>query len=141
LSESRDRFRSSFPADPRAPAVARRAVSEFLRARGADPRALADVLLALSEVVTNAVVHGYREGGGEVAVEAEHFQDGLRLSVADSGGGMAPRLDSPGLGLGLPLVGRIANRVDITARAGGGTLVSMCFSLEPTARAANPARN
>jgi hypothetical protein len=42
---------------------------------------------------------------------------------------MAPRDDSPGLGLGLPLVGRIARRVDISAPAGGGTLVSMYFSL------------
>jgi serine/threonine-protein kinase RsbW len=130
LSESGARFRSSFPADTRAPAIARRALTEFLHAHGADPRALPDVLLALSEVVTNAVVHGYREGAGEVAVEAEHWDDRLRLSVADSGGGMAPRLDSPGLGLGLPLVGRIAKRVDITARAGGGTLVSMYFRLD-----------
>jgi serine/threonine-protein kinase RsbW len=122
-------FSTSFPAGPTAPALARRAINEFLRSHGADPRALADVLLALSEVVTNAVVHGYRGGEGEVRVAAEHADDRLLLSVADRGLGMAPRPDSPGLGVGLPLVGRIANRVDITAEAGGGTLVSMCFSL------------
>jgi serine/threonine-protein kinase RsbW len=130
LNEPEATFRRSFPADPAAPAVARRAISDFLHTRGTDPRALADVLLALSEVVTNSVVHGYRgEGGGEVAVEATHSQDRLTLSVADSGRGMAPRLDSPGLGLGLPLVGGIAKRVDISATAGGGTRVSMCFLL------------
>ena len=86
-------------------------------------------MLALSEVVTNAVVHGYRGGEGEVRVAAEHADDQLLLSVADRGHGMAPRPDSPGLGVGLPLVGRIASRVDITAEAGGGTLVSMSFSL------------
>ena len=124
-------FRSSFPAGPTAPAVARHAVRDFLQALGADPRAAGDVLLALSEVVTNAVVHGYRDkAGGEVQVEAAHSDEQLVLSVADRGGGMAPRLDSPGLGLGLPLVGQIAERVDITAQVGGGTLVSMCFSLE-----------
>jgi stage II sporulation protein AB (anti-sigma F factor) len=111
--------------------VARHAISDFLHAHGADPRTLSDVLLAVSEVVTNSVVHGYRnQSGGEVAVEAQHLKDRLMLSVADSGGGMAPRTDSPGLGLGLPLVGRIAKKVDITARAGGGTLVSMCFTLD-----------
>lgn len=114
--------------------MARHAISDFLHAHGADPRALTDVLLALSEVVTNSVVHGYRgEAGGEVAVEAKHWDDRLMLSVADRGHGMAPRPDSPGLGLGLPLVGRIAKRVDITARVGGGTLVSMCFSLDQSA--------
>jgi anti-sigma regulatory factor (Ser/Thr protein kinase) len=125
-------FHSSFPAGPLAPVVARHAVRDFLHPLGADPRALGDVLLALSEVVTNAFVHGYRgQEGGEVHVEAEHSDERLVLSVADQGGGMAPRLDSPGLGLGLPLVGRIAERVDITAQAGGGTLVSMRFSLAP----------
>jgi serine/threonine-protein kinase RsbW len=124
-------FRSSFPAGPAAPAVARHAVRDFLYSAGIDPRALGDVLLALSEVVTNAVVHGYRgETGGEVRVEAEHSDDRLLLSVADHGRGMAPRHDSPGLGLGLPLVGKIAKKVDITARVDGGTLVSMCFSLD-----------
>jgi anti-sigma regulatory factor (Ser/Thr protein kinase) len=124
-------FRRSFPADRTAPAVARRAVTDFLCAHGADPRALADVLLAVSEVVTNSVVHGYRgQPGGEVAVEGTRLESGIQLSVSDSGGGMAPRHDSPGLGLGLPLVGQIAQRVDISARAGGGTQVSMCFTLD-----------
>jgi anti-sigma regulatory factor (Ser/Thr protein kinase) len=129
LSEVAATFESSFPAGPAAPAVARHAVRDFLHSLGADPRALGDVLLALSEVVTNAVVHGYRGEAGEVRVEAEHSDDRLLLCVADHGRGMAPRPDSPGLGLGLPLVGRVAKKVDITASVGGGTLVRMCFSL------------
>jgi stage II sporulation protein AB (anti-sigma F factor) len=133
LSEPDATFRSSFPADRAAPSIARHAISEFLYGNGADPRALADVLLALSEVVTNSVVHGYRGmAGGEVAIEAKQWAGRLMLSVADRGGGMAPRHDSPGLGLGLPLVGRIAQRVDISSPAGGGTLVSMCFVLDET---------
>ena len=111
--------------------MARDAIRAFLRGRGADPRALADVLLAVSEVVTNCVVHGYRGGQGDVAMEARHAGDTLLLSVADHGTGMTPRLDSPGLGLGLPLVGRIARRVDISAPEGGGTEVRMCFELDP----------
>jgi anti-sigma regulatory factor (Ser/Thr protein kinase) len=131
LSEHAESLRRSFPADAGAPGVARRAVREFLRARGADPGALSDVLLAVSEVVTNCVVHAYRgQPGGKVDLEARHHGDRLVLSVADEGSGMAPRHDSPGLGLGLPLVGRVARRVDISAQAGGGTLVSMWFDLD-----------
>ena len=110
--------------------MARHALKAFLHAHAADPRALADVLLAVSEVVTNCVVHAYRDQPtGRVAMEAERSGDELVLSVSDRGRGMAPRPDSPGLGLGLPLVGQIARRVDITAPAGGGTLVSMYFNL------------
>jgi serine/threonine-protein kinase RsbW len=121
-------IRRSFPADQTAPGVARRTVGDFLRSHGADPTRLSDVLLAVSEVVTNCVVHGYRDRpGGDVALEAHHSGDRLTLSVTDHGTGMKPRLDSPGLGLGLPLVGRVADRVDITSPAGGGTLVRMWF--------------
>jgi serine/threonine-protein kinase RsbW len=126
-------IRRSFPADQGAPGLARRTVREFLRGRQADPARLADVLLAVSEVVTNCVVHGYRgRPGGKVALEARHTGDRLVLSVADDGTGMRPRLDSPGLGLGLPLVGRVADRVDIKAAEGGGTLVRMSFSFSGT---------
>ena len=110
--------------------MARRALRAFLVARGVDPPAFSDVLLAVSEVVTNAVVHGYRETTGEVALEADHRGDTLRLSVADSGAGMAPRHDSPGLGLGLPLVTSVAEQVEIEAPAGGGTHVTMRFTLD-----------
>jgi serine/threonine-protein kinase RsbW len=128
LSEST--IRRSFPADPAAPGAARRTIREFLGALGADPVRLSDVLLAVSEVVTNCVVHGYRGRPGQVAIEARHTGDRLELSVADEGSGMRPRIDSPGLGLGLPLVGRVADRVDISASRGGGTRVSMSFSLD-----------
>jgi serine/threonine-protein kinase RsbW len=131
LSEHAVSLRRSIPADPRAPSTARKAVQDFLRAHGVDPGALSDILLAVSEVVTNCVVHAYRgQPGGKVDLEARRTGDRLVLSVADDGGGMAPRHDSPGLGLGLPLVGRVAERVDITAQAGGGTMVSMSFELD-----------
>ena len=110
--------------------MARRALTDFLHSHTADPRTLADVLLAVSEVVTNCVVHAYRDQPvGRVAMEAERSGDELVLLVSDRGRGMSPRHDSPGLGLGLPLVATVAERVDITAPANGGTLVSMHFSL------------
>ena len=124
-----DSIRRSFPAGPGAPGVARRAVGEFLRANGIAPAALYDVLLAVSEVVTNCVVHGYRERPGNVDLEAHRSGDELRVRVVDHGTGMAPRLDSPGLGLGLPIVGRVAERVEVSVPAGGGTLVTMRFTL------------
>jgi anti-sigma regulatory factor (Ser/Thr protein kinase) len=69
LSDHAATIRRSFPADRGAPRIARQAITEFLQGVKADPRTLADVLLAVSEVVTNCVVHGYREQpGGEVVI-------------------------------------------------------------------------
>ena len=48
--------------------------------------------------------------------------------VTDEGGGMLPRPDSPGLGLGLPLIVELATSVDIDS-TGGGTRVAMEFEL------------
>ena len=82
--------------------TARAAVSQFAARCGVHA---ADVALCVSEAVTNAVVHAFRdrEGrSGTIRVLAE-CTDGrmLRVSVEDDGVGVSPRSDSPGLGLGL----------------------------------------
>jgi serine/threonine-protein kinase RsbW/stage II sporulation protein AB (anti-sigma F factor) len=51
------------------------------------------------------------------------------VTVSDDGGGMVPRPDSPGLGLGLPLIASIADQIVIAPpRDGAGTTVCMHFS-------------
>jgi serine/threonine-protein kinase RsbW len=80
------------------------------------------VALAVSESVTNVVLHAYRNEPepGEVVVEMEHRDATLTLSVRDQGMGLVPRLDSPGLGLGLPLMAQLADGFDIFSSRGEG---------------------
>jgi CHAD domain-containing protein len=68
---------------------------------------VADVSLAVSEAATNAVVHAYRESAGHLHVRAHVDGAELIVVVADTGSGMAPRNDSPGLGLGMPLMASV----------------------------------
>ena len=101
----------SWPASPEHVGSARRVVSAAARRAGADDPVLDAVRLAVSEAVSNVVVHGYRgtaRGAFTVAVEWEG--DELRVTVRDEGCGMQPRTDSPGAGLGLPLRGHGAAR-------------------------------
>ena len=49
------------------------------------------------------------------------------MIVTDDGRGMQPRTDSPGLGLGLPTIGRLAALVDLREPPGGGTELTMTF--------------
>jgi len=72
--------------------------------------------VVVSEAVTNAVVHAYRgrERPGEIHVSASADDAGVEISVADDGLGLRPRLDSPGVGLGMPLIADLADHVEIT---------------------------
>jgi anti-sigma regulatory factor (Ser/Thr protein kinase) len=110
--------------------LARREVEAYAREHGAvDPDGIA---LAVSEAVTNVVVHAYIDAPepGDVEVFAErHPGDGLEIQVCDDGRGMRPRRDSPGLGVGLPIVARLAQRFRVETRPGGGTAVSMLFAV------------
>jgi serine/threonine-protein kinase RsbW/stage II sporulation protein AB (anti-sigma F factor) len=109
--------------------VIRAEVMAFAVAHGAsDPNAVA---LAVSEAVTNAVVHAYVDAPepGEIEVIAQRVsEDCLEILVCDEGRGMLPRHDSPGVGLGLPLVATLAESFEVQARAGGGTQVRMAFA-------------
>jgi serine/threonine-protein kinase RsbW len=118
-----------FPAQADQVGPARREVVAYAREHGAvDPDAIA---LAVSEAVTNAVVHAYVDAPapGEVEVFAQrHTDNGIEIHVCDDGRGMMPRRDSPGLGVGLPLVAKLAQRFRIETRPSGGTAISMFFA-------------
>jgi serine/threonine-protein kinase RsbW len=86
--------------------------------------------LAVSEAVSNVVVHSYRDSlPGAFTVSVEWDGGELRVIVRDHGCGMAPRMDSPGAGLGLPLIANLAETFSVTAPPGGGTEVCMTFPL------------
>lgn len=86
--------------------------------------------LAVSEAVSNVIVHGYRETGrGAFTVAVEWEDEQLSVTVRDTGCGMSPRMDSPGAGLGLPLIANLAESFSVTEPPGGGTEVCMTFPL------------
>lgn len=87
--------------------------------------------LALSEALANAAIHAYEpESPGEVTVTMT-IDEGKELCVrvADQGRGMRPRTDSPGLGLGLPLMSTLAESIDIRSAPGAGNEIAMTFLL------------
>jgi serine/threonine-protein kinase RsbW/stage II sporulation protein AB (anti-sigma F factor) len=87
------------------------------------------VLLAVSEAITNAVVHGYRgDRDGVIEVSATQGPDGVSIVVSDRGVGMSPNPEHPGLGFGLAVIGAFAETVQVEGVPGGGTKVTMQFA-------------
>jgi anti-sigma regulatory factor (Ser/Thr protein kinase) len=116
------------PAEPTSVRRARATASRLADACGADS---ATVALCVSEATTNAILHAYRgEAPGDRTVHLSAWPDAdhLVVEISDHGGGMRPRADSPGLGLGLPLIATLAQTVEVH---GGdpGTTVRMTFAL------------
>src|SRR4051794_10294980 len=116
------------PAEPASVSTARAGVKSFAEEHGVRPEDIVDLTLAVTEAVTNSVLHAFidREPG-TVRVLVITGADELTVTVTDDGRGMQPRADSPGLGLGLPTIGRLAALVDLREPPGGGTELSMTF--------------
>ena len=121
----------TLPAAPGAVRRLRRHVTAFADAAGAPAELQDAVALAVSETVTNVVVHAYAGAGeaGPVRVRCRVVEGRLVVEVADDGVGMARRDDSPGVGHGLAMVGAVAAALDIAPGPGGhGTTVTMTFA-------------
>lgn len=109
-------FLVEVPAAPASVAEARDAVAEWAEELGASRAEVAALRLCVSEAVTNSIVHAYLDcPPGLVRVSALADGDEVVLSVEDEGCGMRPHPDSPGLGMGLPLMGQMAGSLNIVS--------------------------
>ena len=125
-------FDSAWKALPENVALARRTVVAYLRAADTSDPPLSDVALAVSEAATNAVTHGFvGRDAGKFRVAITTDDEEIEVLVEDDGRGMVPRPDSPGLGLGLPLIATVADRFETHTTATGGTRLCMWFRLDP----------
>jgi anti-sigma regulatory factor (Ser/Thr protein kinase) len=126
-SQDRDELELELPSEPTSVRVARHAVAAVARRIGAPE---ADVKLAVSEAVSNAVTHGFRDREpGTIMVTARVDRGKLLVTIADDGSGMRPNLESKGLGLGISLITKLAGDVRFDS-SDDGLVVSMSFAAE-----------
>lgn len=130
FGDSRGRPHERRAATPHSIAPLRRAMIEFAMRSGASERQLDDIAVAVSEALSNVVVHAYagRDEPGVVTVDAWMSNQSLEVVVCDEGIGMLPRTDSPGLGLGLALIVRMTQRVALEETM-PGVRVRMTFAI------------
>ena len=122
------------PASAKSVAQLRQAVVDFAYEHGVPDPCLSDIRLAVSEAVSNAVMHAFRGRADGTAIASVTMDDPgwVEVRVTDDGSGMAPRNDSPGLGLGLPLLRHLTDQFEYHRAPGSvGTELWMRFRLAP----------
>src|SRR4051794_10384629 len=120
----------TLPARPENVAVARHAIGGFADVVEGPHQTLADGKLAVTEACTNVVVHAYPNGEGRMGLRASGAATVLRVVIVDHGRGILPRADSPGLGLGLPLIATLAESLELGTGTNEETEVRMTFRLD-----------
>ncbi|MBQ3063900.1 MAG: anti-sigma F factor [Clostridia bacterium] len=125
----------TLPAISRNEAVARAAVAVFCAQAEPDTTELADIKCAVSEAVTNCIVHAYRHTKGSVYITVSLFADRtVRISIADSGCGIANiaqareplfTTDAAGerSGMGFTVMENFMDRLYVSSHQGKGTTV------------------
>jgi serine/threonine-protein kinase RsbW len=118
------------PAKPEFLLLARLAATGVGRSAGASEETIADVKLAVTEAVANAVRHAYpADDPGRVWVELSADSGKLEIAVSDEGRGLGEadsrlRGEQGESGMGLSIIRAIADEIDIGAGADGrGTRV------------------
>ena len=116
--------------------LARMAVASFILSLNPTVEELADVKTAVSEAVTNAILHGYEEGRGTVYLRCRLTGDLLEVEIEDKGRGiedidraMEPmyttKPDKDRSGMGFSFMEAFMDELEVSSIPGIGTTVTM----------------
>ena len=131
----------SFPALSQNESFARSSVSAFLMQANPTIEEISDMKCAVSEAVTNAIVHGYAGGAGVVKMKMKLTADRtVMIEISDKGRGiedvslaMTPMYttnsDGDRTGMGFTVMETFTDRVKVTSRVGKGTRVRLIKKL------------
>ena len=115
---------------------ARVAVSAFISCLDPNIEELTDIKTAVSEAVTNAIVHGYRDKEGKIYITVSLFDNNtVRARIRDKGVGieniekaMEPLFTTAKgerAGLGFAVMESFMDRIRVTSKVDKGTTVTL----------------
>ena len=133
----KNEMRLDFPAAGKNESFARLVISAFILPLNPTLEELSDVKTAVSEAVTNAIVHGYGGEEGTVRLHATLYEDDtLRVDVIDAGRGIenVELARTPFFttcegdersGMGFTVMESFMDAVKVTSKIGRGTTVRL----------------
>ena len=131
-----------FAAIPENEGFARVAVSVFLLPMDPSMEDIEDIKTAVSEAVTNAIIHGYQNKGGMIRMSAQLYEDRhVELEVRDCGVGIenvqkameplytgCPEMERSGMGF--TVMETFMDTLSVISSCGHGTAVRMTKQLK-----------
>jgi stage II sporulation protein AB (anti-sigma F factor) len=117
-------------------AFARITVAAFAAQLDPTIEELADIKTAVSEAVTNCIIHGYEDREGTVRIKAKLLENTLEVEIADNGKGIEdielarkPLYTTKGnlerSGMGFTIMESFMDKVEIQSVVGIGTKIVM----------------
>ena len=136
-------FKMTIPALSRNESFARTAVSAFVSQLDPLVSQLSDIRAAVSEAVTNCIVHAYGESeeAGRITITAKLCEDIAYIKIKDDGCGIADikqameplfttKPDEERTGLGFAVMESCADKVKVSSKKNKGTTVNLTFKIE-----------
>lgn len=136
MKKPMNEMKLTFPSRSANEGFARSAVASFLSQLDPAVDELADLRTAVSEAVTNCIVHAYRDTIGTITIQMRLFADGrVVIKIRDRGCGIAdveqamePLFTTGGddrSGLGFSVMESFTDRLRVSSKEGRGTVVTM----------------
>ncbi len=132
-----NKMQIKFPALSVNEGMARATVAAFVSQLDPSVTELADIKCAVSEAVTNCIVHGYRETTGPITITVSILEGrAVKIEVKDKGCGISDvaqarqplfTTDAAGerSGMGFTVMESFTDRLRVTSKLGSGTTVTM----------------
>lgn len=134
-----NRMKLEFDAISQNEAFARQTLSVFAASVDPTVEEISDLRVVVSEAVTNAVVHAYKNQGGKIIMSASLYDDRtLRVKIRDTGCGMESveesmqplfTTDPSGErgGMGFPIMQAMSESFRVKSKVGKGTTLYITF--------------
>lgn len=136
----KDKMKCEFPAKSINEGFARMVVAAFAARLDPTLEELAEIKTAVSEAVTNIIIHGYKGKEGEAYIECVAEEKTLKIKISDKGEGIedvqlartplyTSNPDGERSGMGFTVMETFMDRLEVKSLPGVGTTVLMTKKL------------
>lgn len=140
--EEKNEIIIEFSAQSRNESFARMAAAAYVAQLNPTLEEISDIKTAVSEAVTNAIIHGYAKKSGTIQMRFSLNQDELQIEVSDKGIGMenvlkameplyTTRPDMERSGMGFAFMEAFMDELEVQSRLNFGTVVRMKKKIVP----------